>query len=62
MDSVKVKQLVTNWARLTNIIEIRNFLGMIGYYRHFMEGFFKITSPLTQLINITSHLINKKEY
>ena len=29
--------------------EIRSFLGMIGYYRQFIEGFSKIALPLTRL-------------
>ena len=29
--------------------EIRSFLGMIGYYRQFIEGFSKISLPLTRL-------------
>nr|GEW55629.1 reverse transcriptase domain-containing protein [Tanacetum cinerariifolium] len=29
--------------------EIRSFLGLAGYYRRFIENFFKIAKPLTQL-------------
>ena len=29
--------------------EIQSFLGLVGYYRRFIEGFSKITLPLTNL-------------
>ena len=29
--------------------EVRNSIGHIGFYRHFIEGFSKITSPLFAL-------------
>ena len=32
------------------MIEISRFLGLPGYYRHFIEGFSKIALPLTRLI------------
>jgi len=29
--------------------DIRSFLGLVGYYRRFVEGFSSISSPLTAL-------------
>ncbi|PON49476.1 hypothetical protein PanWU01x14_229920, partial [Parasponia andersonii] len=48
VDPTKV-EAVNNWLRLTNVSEIRSFLGLASYYRHFVEGFSKLASPLTHL-------------
>jgi hypothetical protein len=34
-------ETVSNWQQLTNVSEIRSFLGLAGYYRRFIEGFFQ---------------------
>ena len=41
---------MVNWPRPTNITEVRNFLGMAGYYRIFVEGFSKLGLPLTKFL------------
>nr|GEV30118.1 putative reverse transcriptase domain-containing protein [Tanacetum cinerariifolium] len=38
-----------NWASLTTPIEVRNFLGLAGYYRRFIKDFLKISKSLTEL-------------
>ncbi|GJR49936.1 putative reverse transcriptase domain-containing protein [Tanacetum coccineum] len=35
------------WITVT---EVRSFLGLAGYYRHFVEGFSRLALPLTQLM------------
>ncbi|XP_070003110.1 uncharacterized protein [Nicotiana sylvestris] len=41
---------VKNWPRPTTPIEIHSFLGLVGYYRRFVEGFSILASPLTKLM------------
>nr|GEW40748.1 putative reverse transcriptase domain-containing protein [Tanacetum cinerariifolium] len=42
-------EAVKNWETPTTPTEVRQFLGLIGYYRRFIEGFLKIAKPLTKL-------------
>ena len=42
-------EAVVEWEVPTNVIEVRSFLGMAGYYRRFVEGFSRIAQPLTNL-------------
>jgi hypothetical protein len=41
---------VLNWKLPTIVSEIRIFLGLLGYYRRFIEGFSKIVKPLTSVL------------
>jgi hypothetical protein len=41
---------VLEWEAPKNVKQIRVFLGMIGYYRRFIEGFSKIAGPMTKLL------------
>ncbi|GJR25929.1 reverse transcriptase domain-containing protein [Tanacetum coccineum] len=40
---------VKDWTSPTTPTEIRQFLGLVGYYQRFIEGFLKIAKPLTEL-------------
>ena len=42
-------EAVVNWKPPKNVSEVRSFLGLIGYYRKFVEGFSRIEAPLTKL-------------
>ncbi|GJU14049.1 putative reverse transcriptase domain-containing protein [Tanacetum coccineum] len=48
VDPSKVES-VKNWKTPESPTEIRSFLGLAGYYRRFIENFFKIAKPLTLL-------------
>ena len=48
VDTQKI-EAVQSWPRTTSPTDIRSFLGLAGYYRRCVEGFFSISSPLTKL-------------
>ena len=49
VDPSKVRD-VLNWKPPTDVGEIRSFLGLAGYYIWFIEGFSKLTKPMTALL------------
>ena len=49
VDPQKIEAIV-NWKLPTNVYEVRSFLGLVGYYRKFVEGFSKIATPLTNVL------------
>nr|GEZ62409.1 putative reverse transcriptase domain-containing protein [Tanacetum cinerariifolium] len=48
VDSTKIES-IKDWASPKSPTEIRQFLGLVGYYQRFIEGFLKITKPMTKL-------------
>jgi hypothetical protein len=44
----KVKD-IRDWPELRNVKEVRQFLGLAGYYRRFVPGFAHVAEPLTAL-------------
>nr|GEW97573.1 putative reverse transcriptase domain-containing protein [Tanacetum cinerariifolium] len=48
VDPAKIKA-IKNWATPTTPTEVRQFLGLVGYYQRFIEGFSLISKPLTKL-------------
>ncbi|GJV57449.1 hypothetical protein Tco_1458454 [Tanacetum coccineum] len=48
MDPAKIKT-IKDWASPKTPTEIRQFVGLAGYYRRFIERFSKIAKPMTKL-------------
>ena len=48
MDQSKV-EAVSQWKQPRNLIELRSFLGIAGYYKRFVNEFLKIAAPMTAL-------------
>ncbi|GKA08170.1 putative reverse transcriptase domain-containing protein, partial [Tanacetum coccineum] len=48
VDPAKIKS-IKDWASPKTLTEIHQFLGLAGYYRRFIEGFSKISKPMTKL-------------
>ena len=47
-DPAKIKSVV-EWPEPKNLKELQSFLGLANYYRRFIEGYSRITIPLTAL-------------
>ncbi|GJY58917.1 putative reverse transcriptase domain-containing protein [Tanacetum coccineum] len=48
VDPTKIES-IKDWASPKSPMEIRQFLGLAGYYRRFIKGFSKIAKPMTKL-------------
>ncbi|GJU79935.1 putative reverse transcriptase domain-containing protein [Tanacetum coccineum] len=48
VDPTKIES-IKDWASPKSPTEIRQFLGLVGYYRRFIKGFLKIAKPMTKL-------------
>jgi hypothetical protein len=49
VDPSKVQD-VLSWKAPTSVGDIQSFLGLSGYYWRFIEGFLKISKPMTELL------------
>ena len=43
-------EVVVEWKPPINVIEVRSFLGLAGYYRRFIKGFSMTAAPMTRLL------------
>ena len=48
VDPEKV-EAVMSWKRPNSIFKIHSFLGLVGYYRRFIEDFSQLAAPMTKL-------------
>ncbi|GJZ42488.1 putative reverse transcriptase domain-containing protein [Tanacetum coccineum] len=48
VDPAKIES-IKDWASLKTPMKIHQFLGLVGYYQRFIEGFLKIAKPMTKL-------------
>ena len=48
VDHSKV-EAVQEWQKPTNVFKVKSFLGLAGYYKRFVEDFFRIVAPMTRL-------------
>ena len=60
VDPKKVEAVV-NWERPTSVHEIKSFLGLAAYFRRFVEGFSKLSGPLTTLTRKNARFFWKDE-
>ncbi|GKA65438.1 reverse transcriptase domain-containing protein [Tanacetum coccineum] len=60
VDPAKI-EAVKNWISPTTPTKVRQFLGLAGYYRRFIEGFSKIAKPLTKLTQKNKNYVWGKE-
>ena len=47
VDPSKV-EAVLDWKLPTTVMEVRSFMGLVGYYRRFIKDFSKIATLLTK--------------
>ena len=38
-----------NWPTPRNVTDVRSFMGLVGYYMRFIEGFSKVAHSITSL-------------
>jgi hypothetical protein len=49
VDPSKVQDVLSSKAP-TSVDDIQSFLGLARYYQRFIEGFLKISKPMTELL------------
>jgi hypothetical protein len=42
-------EAIRGWPTPRNVLDVRSFMGLVGYYRRFIVGFSKIVHPITSL-------------
>ena len=42
-------EAIMNWPTPGNVIDVRSLMGLVGYYRRFIQGFSKVAHAITSL-------------
>jgi len=45
---------IKEWKKPQNILKLRGFMGLIGYYRIFMRNYVHLSAPLSNLLKKNS--------
>lgn len=45
----KKLEAIMDWLTPKNVMDVRYFMGLAGYYRRFIEGLSKVAHPITSL-------------
>jgi hypothetical protein len=61
MDPSRIQD-VLSWNAHISVGDIRSFLGLASYYQRFIEGFSKITKPMTELLEKDKKFMWKLTY
>jgi hypothetical protein len=48
LDPEKIES-IREWSVSKNVVEVKSFMGLAGYYRRFIAGFSRIAHPITSL-------------
>ena len=47
--ALKKIKAILNWLTPRNVVDVRSFMGLAGYYRRVIEGFSKVAHAITSL-------------
>jgi transposase InsO family protein len=53
--------IIASWPRPTNVQEVRQWIGLTGFYRQFVRGFANIATPLHELLKEGDIELRKKK-
>ena len=45
-------EVIIKWKPPRNVMEVRSFLGLAGYYKRFVKGFLMTVGPMTRLLQM----------
>ena len=54
--------IIRTWPRPKNVHDVRQFVGLVTYYRRFVKGFTKIYVPLHELLKETDADLRKQKF